>query len=930
MDQTLITRAPYFDPAALRDELTGLWREHSGRESKLRSLVLERMKELVATSRAAAQKQLESDGNGRRCAKGLSLFQDELIRVLYDFTVHHIYRATNPSAAEHMAVVATGGYGRGLLAPGSDIDLLFLLPYKQTAWGESVVEYMLYVLWDLGFKVGHATRSIDQCMRLSQSDMTIRTSLLDARMIWGKAELFEDFEQRFLKDVVKGSGREFVEAKLAERNKRHAHQGASRYLVEPNVKDGKGGLRDLHTLHWLTRYLLPQEKAENFVKLGIFSKAEQRTFRKCEAFLWTVRCHLHFLTNRAEERLSFDVQPVLAERLDYRDDKGLRAVERFMKHYFLVAKDVGDLTRIVCSALEVKQLKTVPSLNQLLAPSNWRKRSRLRKTSDFRIDTGRINVARDDIFKIDPVNLIRLFWLADRNNVAFHPDAFRLVRGSLKLIDNKMRRDPEANRLFLELLTSSSNPEFTLRKMNEAGVLGRFIPSFGRVVSMMQFNMYHHYTVDEHLIRSIGILTDIESGKEQDETPLASEIIKTIENRRVLYVAMLLHDIAKGRDEDHSIAGARIARKLCPRLGLSSAETETVAWLIEFHLAMSLYAQSRDLNDPKTVADFAAIVQSRERLKLLLILTVADIRAVGPGVWNGWKGQLLNTLYYETEPALAGGVAELSRTERVRQAEEELRAELADWPKAQVDRFIDRQYPSYWLRTEPQTQAEHARLIAQAETEKQTFTTKVTSDAVKDVTELIVFAPGHPRLITMIAGSCARAGANIVGAQISTTRDGMALDTVNLQREFERSDDEVRRGTRIAQSIEKLLEGEIYLDGIEPQKMPTKRRMEAFEVEPQVIIDNTLSDELTVIEVNGLDRPGLLFELTREMSDLKLNIASAQIATFGEKVVDVFYVTDLIGKKITGDARAKTIRRHLTQILSAKNTDKDAEALATA
>ncbi len=930
MDQNLSPRAPYFDPSAVRDELTELWRELSGRESELRSRLLERLKALVADSRAAAQKQLESDGNGRRCAKGLSLFQDELIRVIYDFTVHHVYRATNPSAAEHMAIVATGGYGRGLLAPGSDIDLLFLLPYKQTAWGESVVEYMLYLLWDLGFKVGHATRSIDQCMRLSQSDMTIRTSLLDARLIWGDGELFGSLEERFLKDVVKGSGREFIEAKLAERNQRHAHQGASRYLVEPNVKDGKGGLRDLHTLHWLTRYLHPQEQVENFVELGIFSKAEQRTFKRCEDFLWTVRCHLHFVTGRAEERLSFDVQPLLAERLDYRDHAGLRAVERFMKHYFLVAKDVGDLTRIVCSALEVKQLKKVPSLNELLAPSNWRKRSRLRKTSDFRIDTGRINVARDDVFKIDPVNLIRLFWLADRNNVAFHPDAFRLVRGSLKLIDNKLRRDKEANRLFLDLLTGSSNPEYTLRKMNEAGVLGRFIPSFGRVVSMMQFNMYHHYTVDEHLIRSIGILTDIESGKTQEDAPLASEVIKTIENRRALYVAMLLHDIAKGRDEDHSIAGARIARKLCPRLGLSSAETETVAWLIEFHLAMSLFAQSRDLNDPKTIADFAEIVQSRERLKLLMILTVTDIRAVGPGVWNGWKRQLLNTLYYETEPLLAGGVTALSRTERVRQAEEELRAALADWPKAQIDRFIARQYPSYWLRTEAQTQAEHARLIAVAEDEKRTFTTNVTSDAVKDVTELVVFAPGHPRLISMIAGSCAQAGANIVSAQLSTTRDGMALDTVNLQREFERTDDEVRRGTRIAQSIEKLLEGEIYLDGLEAQKRPAKRRLRAFTVEPQVIIDNTLSDELTVIEVNGLDRPGLLFELTREMSDLKLNIASAQIATFGEKVVDVFYVTDLIGKKITDDGRAKVIRRHLTQILAAKIEDKDTEALATA
>jgi len=916
MDQRLARGAPYFDPQALRDELTSLWREYSSRDTELRARVLERLKALVSDAHEQAREQLLADGNGRACAEGLSRFQDELISAIYDFTSHHIYRAQNPSAAERMSIVATGGYGRNMLAPGSDIDLLFLLPYKQTAWGESVVEYILYLLWDLGLKVGHATRSIDQCCRLSKSDMVIRTSLLDARLIWGDRDLFEEFETKFLKDVVKGSGREFIEAKLEERNERHSRHGASRYLVEPNIKDGKGGLRDLHTLHWLTRYLHPGEGGEDYVSQGVFSQAEYSTFRKCEDFLWTVRCHLHFLAGRPEERLSFDVQPVLAERLNYKDHRGLRAVERFMKHFFLIAKDVGDLTRIVCSALEVKQLKSVPALNELLAPTTWRRRVKLRKTTDFRIDTGRINVARTDVFETDPVNLIRLFWLAERHNVAFHPEAFRLVRASLRLIDDKLRGDAEANRLFLKLLTSSTNPEFSLRRMNEAGVLGRFIPDFGRVVSMMQFNMYHHFTVDEHLIRSIGILSDIENGRLEEDLPLSSEIVRTIENRRVLYVAMLLHDIAKGRDEDHSIAGARIARKLGPRLGLTAAETDTVSWLVEHHLDMSLYAQSRDLNDPKTIEDFAAIVQSRERLKLLVILTVADIRAVGPGVWNGWKGQLLRTLYYEIEPILAGGFSAISGADRARMAEDRLRQELGDMSEKQVERFIARQYPSYWLRTDPEAQLDQARIIAAAEAEDRELVIDVTSDEFKEVTELTIFAPSHPRLLSMIAGACAASDANIVSAQISTTRDGMALDVVHLQREFERSDDEVRRGKRIGASIEKLLSGESSLEAMVAKKQPMRKRMRAFSVEPQVMIDNTLSDELTVIEVNGLDRPGLLYDLTRELGDMMLDIASAQIATFGEKAVDVFYVTDLTGKKISNGARQTAIRHRLTRVLS--------------
>ncbi|MGI9386400.1 MAG: nucleotidyltransferase domain-containing protein [Methyloligellaceae bacterium] len=307
--------APYFDPAVLREELAGLAKTHARNETKLKQAVLERLKLLAAEACKQAEIGLQSDGSGRRCAEGLSLFQDKLIQLIYDFTIDNIYFATNPSVAERMAIIATGGYGRGLLAPGSDIDLLFLLPYKQTAWGESVVEFILYLLWDLGFKVGHATRTVGQCVRLSRADITIRTAMLDARLIWGDRELFEELLENYGKNVVRGSGREFVEGKLAEQDQRHERSGISRYLVEPNIKDGKGGLRDLHTLYWLGKYLSAAEDLDGFVAEGVFSTDEYHTYRKCEDFLWTVRCHLHFLTGRAEERLSFDVQQAMAERL---------------------------------------------------------------------------------------------------------------------------------------------------------------------------------------------------------------------------------------------------------------------------------------------------------------------------------------------------------------------------------------------------------------------------------------------------------------------------------------------------------------------------------------------------------------------------------------------------------------------------------------
>jgi len=915
MDTSIASSAPYFDAGEVGRELVHYLEAQSGAVQEARPAVLERLRELLRTARAEAARQLDADGKGRRCAQGLASFQDELIRLVYDYTVGHVYRATNPSAAERMAIVATGGYGRGLLAPFSDVDLLFVLPYKQTPWGESVVEYMLYLLWDLGLKVGHATRTVDQSLKLARSDVTIRTALIDSRLIHGDEPLFQELMQRFRRDVVNGTARQFVEAKLAERDERHRRAGESRYRVEPNIKDGKGGLRDLHTLHWLAKYLYGNGLGTGAVEAAIFTADEYATFRRCEDFLWTVRCHLHCLAGRAEERLTFDVQTAMAERLGYSERHGLRAVERFMKHYFLVAKDVGDLTTILCSALEIEQVKPSPGLVRLLNPLGWRARRRIRSTGDFRIDNGRLNVADAEVFKRDPVNLIRFFARAEETGAFFHPDAVRLLRRSLRLIDDKLRNDPEANRIFLDMLCSDKNPEATLRRMNEAGVLGRFVPEFGIVVSMMQFNMYHHFTVDEHLIRTVGMLSDIEHGDAAESHPLSTSIFKTIQNRRALYVAAFLHDIAKGRIEDHSRAGMRIARSLCPRFGMSAAETDTVAWLVEHHLLMSLIGFSRDIGDPKTIRDFANVVQSPERLKLLLVLTVADIRAVGPGAWNGWKGQLLRGLYYETEPLVAGGHTQLASRDRVARAQAAFRTAVGDWPAEDIERFIERHYPDYWLKTETRTVIEHARLIRSAEQKGEKLAADFTTDAFTAITELSLFAPNHPRLLALFAGACASSGANISGAHISTTRDGFAIDTFLLAREFEHDEDELRRARRIAETIGKVLKGEARLGTLMARRRERLGRAGVFTVAPDVLLDNAVSNQFTVIEVSGLDRPGLLFELTSAISDLNLDITSAHITTFGEKAVDVFYVTDLTNKKITSPQRQKAVRERLLRVL---------------
>ncbi len=905
------------DQDALIADLKAIHDAHRDKSSERHMAVVARLKTALAEGRKTARQWLNEDGAGTLCAERLSRLMDAVITALFAHVTTDLYPRANPSSGERICVIAVGGYGRGTMAPGSDVDLLFLLPYKQTAWGESVVEAMLYVLWDTGLKVGHSRRSVDECIRLSRADMTIRTAVLESRFIAGDEELFDEKVRRFDAEVVEGTAAEFATAKLQERDERLGKAGGSRYLVEPNVKEGKGALRDLNTLFWIGKYVYRVPDVSDLVDAGLFSAAELRLFVKCEDFLWAVRCHLHFITGRAEDRLSFELQREIAVALGYTEHPGLKDVERFMKHYFLVAKDVGDLTAIVCHALEARHQKKKPSLDRFLTRFRKSNRRTAPENGAFMIDADRLNVHDDQVFVRDPVNLIRFFRIADAHELAAHPAAARLITKSLKLIDGRLRDDPEANQLFLEILTTRRSPETILRRMNETGVLGKFMPDFGRIVAMMQFNMYHHYTVDEHLLRAIGVLAEIDAGRAADQHPVANELMPTIRDRVVLYVALFLHDIAKGRPEDHSIMGAKIARRLCPRLGLTPAQTDAVAWLIEQHLTMSIIAQSRDLSDRRTIEDFAKVVQSPERLKMLLILTIADIKAVGPGVWNGWKGQLLRTLYWETDLVLTGGHSAGDRRSRVEGAKAELRRNLEDWSDEAFEAYAQRQYPPYWLKTEPERAARHARFLTAADAAGEKLATDISTDAFRGVTELTVLAPDHPRLLAVIAGACVAAGANIVDAHINTTTDGFALDTIFVTRAFPQDDDEMRRARRIAENVEQALRGEIHLTEVvahQRNKASAKSKTRAFEIEPEVTITNAWSDKHTVLEIVGLDRLGLLYDLTNAISRLNLNIASAHVATFGERAVDVFYVTDLTGAKVTNSSRQTAIRNRLKAV----------------
>ena len=861
--------------------------------------------------RALARKAFESDGRGLACASRLAHIEDDLIREIFQYVTVYVHPAQESQAAEACAIAAVGGYGRATLAPGSDIDLLFVVSEARRQRGERIVLATLYMLWDLGQKIGHATRSVVECLAHAREDMTVRTSLLEARLIVGDRALFDTMQTRFEREIMRGTAAEFVAAKLAERDNRIIQAGRSRYLVQPHVKDGKGGLRDLNTLFWIAKYVYQLRDAADLVGAGVFSSTEYKLFRRCEEFLWRVRCHLHFLTGRAEEILSFDHQRRIADRLGYSTRGGLSSVEQFMKHYFLIAKDVGDLTAIVCAALEEKQAKPSARLDRFRP---WR-RKRAAISGDFEVENGRITIAGPDVFTRDPINLIRIFWVADRNNLAIHPDATRYVTRVLKRINARLRADREANRLFLEILTSRNEPEVVLRRMNEAGVLGRFIPDFGRIVALMQFNLYHHYTVDEHLLRAVGYLAEFESQRLAKEFPLVSNVVQSIGNRRALFLALFLHDIAKGRVEDHSRAGVGVARALCPRLGLTEAETETVAWLVANHLVMSDTAQRRDLGDRTTITTFGSRVQTLDRLRMLFVLTVCDIRAVGPGVWNNWKAQLLRTLYWETEVVLAGGYSTNNYNQRVVHAREELRRALPDWSDLDFEAHAARLPQAYWLKVTLEQKMLHAKLLNMTEADIAGPISHIQTDRDRGVTALTIIAPDHARLLSFLAGGCAAMDANIVEADVFTTADGLSLNTIFISRAFSYDEDEQRRADSIVVAIERALCGQIRLqDLIGARTRQVEGHREIFHIPAEVSINNSLSGRFTVLEVTGLDRPGLLYELTAALSRLSLNIASARIATFGEKAADVFYVTDLTGEKITSTHKQEAIRRTVLRI----------------
>ena len=799
-------------------------------------------------------------------------------------------------------LVAIGGYGRGELAPCSDVDLLFMTEGPLSASGKKLVETLNTAFWSAGVKLSYSVRTLADCEETMKSDLHFITSLLEKRLVWGSEASYEKLQRAVRKYLDASSPAVFVAAKLAEQDARHKKMGDTRYHLQPNLKESKGALRDIHTLLWIANFLYGETSPKGLARKKVLTEQEAETLQQALQFFWVVRWHLHTITGRADDRLSFEVQPEIARRMGYDDEEPNKRAEKFMKDYFIMAAETGNLTRILCTALEASSLSQG-------ATAGTKKAALDDMLDGFPLLHNRLTIADEKHFKKNPSEIVRIFRLSQTSGYDIHPDALRAIRDALPKAD--FSADGEGYRLFLLALLDEKKSEQTLRRMNEAGVLSALMPDFGNIFAHMQYDMYHVFTADEHTIRAVGMMHKIENGDLLDTAPLAHELFRKIRSRRALYVAMFLHDIAKGTGGQHSEKGAAIAKKICPLLGLAPEETETVAWLVEHHLLMTMTAFKRDLNDVKSIEDFVKAVQSPERLKLLHILTCSDIMAVGPDRWNNWKAGLLAELYYKSIEFMSGTPRDRDDDEQFIIARKKTRRLVGE--DAPTLRYLSDYAPKYfWISFPPETIASFVKTLRKF-TDKEATVIKITPVPGHDFTEVFVYTPDRKGLFATLSGAMAASGASIVDARIFTLSNGMALDVFQIQG----LNGQVYENTAYLQkTLKNALAGKLDIDAEIAEKRKTApQKGRHFAVQPRVIIDNKASASNTVIEVNGRDRTGFLYDVTSALTQEALQISAAKITTFGARAVDVFYVKDAFGLKILHNEKLASIENKLKAAL---------------
>ena len=858
------------------------------------------LRESVTDMRQAA---LASSDRGDRIARVLSQYIDDLIKALFKEA---------PTPVCRIAVCAVGGYGRQKLAPESDIDLLFLHDGVDEIAVRPLADFMLYPLWDSGLKIGHGVHTSKSAVQFVKEDMIGRTAYLDARFLCGSRALFDEFQNGYDK-LRRRTKNEFVAAKLAEQAERQTLAGETRYLVEPDIKDGKGGLRDVQTIHWIYKYVFGGSIGENKAINKILDTAERRALAKAEQFLWSVRVHLHDIRGRADDRLTFDVQPEIADRLDYADRSNMTAAERLMKHYFVTTVEVGRLTRILCAKLEEERTKRLPHIPKFLPKALQKDEAAGRP--NLRIRNGRLDFDNAAKARRQPRDFFRLFRAFSKNQkIDLHPDALALVSEQTPRVTTKIRQDPSVAQLFEGILVKSAEPERVLRLMTEVGLLGKYIPAFGAIVGRIDYGLYRRFTLDEHVLRTLGVLSKIRRGILAEDHPFATKIMKKTKRPQLYFISLILHEALWSVKDRSPERCEKLVQRVARRLGLQPDEAALAAWGVVNFSSMIKTAERRNLTDAKAIANFAENVGSRARLDLLLVLAVCHLKVVGVFSWDEVTRRQLTELYEATSAWLTKGekALQLRLDDRAEAARLETKTRLAGWPDNEKENFLGRLTGAMLRSIDPDIIVRFAYLVRAAEKDKENAAVTVTPR--DDDLEAIVYADDRPGLLADIAGAIAASGLSVRSVQALTTDDGKTLDIFAIQ-SAEGSPingpDQVRR-----------LHGYLLSAAREtPKKVPNlKRRMgdrrQIFSVDPQVRIDMKASENATVIEAEGLDRPGLLYELAGALSKLSVTIVSAHIATYGERAVDAFYLRDRDNQKIIEPKLLKRIEKSVMAILS--------------
>jgi [protein-PII] uridylyltransferase len=885
-----------------------------------RRLRLTFFRETLSRELDALKRLHEGGASGHASVQAHARLMDGVLQALYRLVSATVQ--ADGLKPQPTVLVALGGFGRGELHPSSDLDLMLIHDGELSPYPRRLAQEILYTLWDLGLQVGHSVRSVADCVAIARTDFPSRTSMLEARYLEGSRRLFASFQKVLRANVYRRDFPEFLEEALAERDQRYRKYGASPYVGEPNIKESAGGLRDIHTAMWVGTTKFGARTLRELAQKGVISAREERLADEALTFLWRLRNELHFLAGHRNDVLSRDVQPTIAARFGYADDAAMLGVERFMRDYYLHARAIHRVSRRLIARCQ-------EALSQRGVAGQRHRQEALADRLVF-LD-GRLHLADGDggvstgatpaepasgahphpAFVEEPARLMKVFWHAHRLGCELSSDLERAVEASLDLVDDAFRASPVVRDHFLQICRSWGRVALTLREMHELGLLGRYLPEFGALTCLVQFDVYHKFSADQHSLLAVENLEALAPGR-SSESEGPAQVVSSIERPDLLLLGMLLHDIGKALGHGHVAKGIPLIQRLTARLGLPPSDAAAVELLVAHHLTMSHIAQRRDLHDPKTVDDLAATAREPQWLHMLYLLTYADMKAVGPGVMTGWQASILWELYQGALGRLTGGERERpSRTQLVDRVCAALRNEV---PRQAVMAHLAMMSDRYVASTASQRIAEHVRLVERLEAEG--VVTELFHHPDLGSSDLVIVTRDLPGLFSALAGTLAASGINIISAQIHTRGDGVAIDTFQVSDPFGEAVTSTARWTRTLADLGAVLSGDRQVTDL-----LAERQRKAFGAPPpvearaKVTIDNQLSESHTVIEVKSPDRLGLLYIITRTLSDMGLDIASARIATEVDQAFDTFYVTDREGRRITDEAAMARIRDALGDAL---------------